>query len=181
MGVTDLLILGLVTERPRHGYEINREIESRGYRQWVKVSDVAIYKALARLERNGFLLSLAEKDGKNPEKVVYSLSGSGRERLSDLLYDQLSSQEPIRNGYFLCFEFLGALDDNELSVALEKRVESVRKHLAGRKSRLELIDGLEDDLVVETCRHEVEVYELELSWLKSMLTRVPHKKNQPLT
>ncbi len=113
---------------------------------------------------------MTEKGGKSPERIVYSLSESGRERLSDLLYDQLSSQEPIRNDYLLSFEFLDALDHNELSLALERRLEAVRRLLAGRQVRLEMLTGLEKDIIVGVCRHEVEVYQLELTWLEDMLT-----------
>ncbi len=66
MGAIDILVLGLLSEKPRHGYEINREIECRGYRQWIKVSTVAIYKALSRLEKSGWLVSLDRKGREKP-------------------------------------------------------------------------------------------------------------------
>lgn len=169
MGAVDVLVLGLISEKPRHGYEINREIDSRGYRQWVKASDVAVYKALARLERGGWLVSLTERGGKSPERCVFNLTESGRERLSDLLYDQLSSQEPLRNEFFLSFEFPGVLKRSEISLALEKRLVTIGRLLEGRRLRLEMVSGLEDEFVIGVCRHEVDLYQLEFEWLKDML------------
>lgn len=164
----DLLILGLISERPRHGYDITREIAARGLRNWLKVSDVAVYKACARLEKQGCLASLAEKQGKNPERSVYQLTGTGRERLSDLLFEMISSSEPIRNEFYLAFEFPGALERNEALLALERRSESVSRILAGRLTRLEALAGLEDELAASVCRREVEVYRGELAWLEEL-------------
>jgi DNA-binding PadR family transcriptional regulator len=168
MRAIDLLILGLISEKPRHGYDITREIASRGLRNWLKVSDVAVYKACARLERQGCLVSLSEKEGKGPERSVYQLTEGGRERLSDLLFEMMSSSDPIRNEFYLAFEFPGVLAPGEAQLALERRVESVSRLLAGRKARLEALSGLADELAVSVCRHEVEVYEGELAWLEGL-------------
>lgn len=169
MGMVDVLILGLLSEKPRHGYGINREIDSRGYRQWVKASTVAVYKALSRLEKAGLLASITEKGGLSPERCVYSLTESGRERLADLLFDQLSSREPLRNEFYLPLEFLHGLDRNELILALEKRLEALERLLNGRRMRLDMLKDLEDELTVSASRHEIEVYELEIGWLVEML------------
>jgi DNA-binding PadR family transcriptional regulator len=165
----DILILGLTSEKPRHGYDITREIVTRGIRNWIRVSDVAVYKALARLEREGSLVSITQREGKSPERSVYELTGAGRERLADLLFDQLSTSEPIRNEYFLPFEFVEVIDHNELALALERRIESVQRILEGRRARLQLIDGVEGELICGVYRHEVEVYESELAWLEGTL------------
>src|SRR5215471_15211432 len=44
----DLVILSLLDERPRHGYEVNAELERRQVRDWAAVSRPQIYYALER-------------------------------------------------------------------------------------------------------------------------------------
>lgn len=168
----DILILGLASEKPRHGYDITREIVARGLRNWIRVSNVAVYKALARLEREGSLVSITQREGKSPERSVYELTVAGRERLADLLFDQLSTSDPIRNEYFLPFEFVEVIDHNELILALERRIESIGRILEGRRARLQIVDGVEDEIICGVYRHEVEVYESELAWLEGLLGNI---------
>ena len=44
------MVLGLLAEGERHGYNILWEMEERGMMRWARVSRVAVYKALSRLE-----------------------------------------------------------------------------------------------------------------------------------
>lgn len=168
MRAIDLLILGLVSEKPRHGYDMAREISARGLRNWVKVSDVAVYKACSRLERQGCLLSLSEREGRAPERCVYQLTETGRERLSDLVFELMSSSEPIRNEFYLSLEFPDGLERNEAVLALERRIESISRILVGRLSRLELLSGIASDVIVSACRHEADMYRAELAWLEDL-------------
>src|ERR1700694_3167343 len=51
----DLVILSLLAERPRHGYEVNAELERRQARDWVAISRPQIYYSLEKLARQGLL------------------------------------------------------------------------------------------------------------------------------
>ncbi|MEX2144087.1 MAG: PadR family transcriptional regulator, partial [Anaerolineales bacterium] len=53
----ELAILGLVVEAPRHGYEIEQLIESRGMRNWAEVGFSSIYYILGKLEARGWVRS----------------------------------------------------------------------------------------------------------------------------
>ncbi len=172
MQAIDLLVLGLIAEKPRHGYDIARQVDARGLRDWIRVSDVAAYKACARLEGQGCLASVTERPGKGPQRSVYRLTATGRERLSDLLYEQLSSPEPLRNEFCLALEFPESLDVGETLLALERRAESVSRRMAGWAARLEslsgLVGGLAEKLAASICRRQIEVYRGELAWLEEL-------------
>ena len=47
----ELLLLGLVSEMPRHGYELEQVIETRGMREWTQVGFSSIYFVLGKLEK----------------------------------------------------------------------------------------------------------------------------------
>ena len=34
----DIVVLSLLAEQPRHGYDLDRVIEQRGYRQWTSLA-----------------------------------------------------------------------------------------------------------------------------------------------
>ncbi len=84
------------------------------------------------------------------------------------MFEMMSSSEPIRNEFYLAFEFPGVLAPNEARLALERRIESVSRMLEGRRARLEALSGLADELSLSVCRHEVDIYEGELAWLEGL-------------
>ena len=45
----DIVVLSLLAEQPRHGYDLDRVIEQRGYRQWTSLAFSSIYYLLKRL------------------------------------------------------------------------------------------------------------------------------------
>ena len=48
----DIVVLSLLAEQPRHGYDLDRVIEQRGYRQWTSLAFSSVYYVLKRW-RNG--------------------------------------------------------------------------------------------------------------------------------
>jgi DNA-binding PadR family transcriptional regulator len=49
----ELLLLGLVAEMPRHGYELDQVIQQRGMREWTEIGFSSIYFVLGKLEKLG--------------------------------------------------------------------------------------------------------------------------------
>ena len=48
-----LVILGLLSEQPRHGYELRQEVERRLYATYINLSGGSLYYNLSQLERAG--------------------------------------------------------------------------------------------------------------------------------
>ena len=76
-GDIKFILLGLLSERPQHGYELIKELEARrgGFR---RPSPGSVYPTLQMLEEGGYLTS-EEVDGRR----VYTITESGRQFLSD--------------------------------------------------------------------------------------------------
>ena len=76
-GDIKFILLGLLSERPQHGYELIKELEARrgGFR---RPSPGSVYPTLQMLEEGGYLTS-EEVEGKR----VYTITESGRQFLSD--------------------------------------------------------------------------------------------------
>ncbi len=80
-GSTELLILSLVEERARHGYEIGRLIEQRSGGV-VQLHVASLYPLLYRLEKRGWIAGRwVEKDGER-RKRYYRLTSEGRKVLA---------------------------------------------------------------------------------------------------
>lgn len=81
-GSTELLILALVEERARHGYEICKLIESRSDGV-LRLNVASLYPLLYRLERQGLVEGRwVEKAGQRRRRY-YRLTAMGRKRLRD--------------------------------------------------------------------------------------------------
>src|SRR5438874_6611393 len=82
----DLVVLSLLDERPRHGYEVNGELEDRQVRDWAGVSRPQVYYSLDKLARLG-LIRATDSAGPTPgpERRVFSTTPSGRAALAQAL------------------------------------------------------------------------------------------------
>jgi len=80
-GSTELLILALVEDRPRHGYEIGKLIEARSAGE-IAFSIPALYPTLCRMEDRGWIEGRwVEKPGTRRRKF-YALTREGRKILA---------------------------------------------------------------------------------------------------
>src|SRR3954454_18665368 len=80
-GSAELLILSLVQDRPRHGYEIGQLIEMRS-RGALRFNVASLYPLLYRLEKRGWIRGRwVEKAGQRRRRY-YRLTSSGRKILA---------------------------------------------------------------------------------------------------
>jgi len=79
-GTLDLLVLGAIRPKPIHGYGIATVIDERSGGQ-LRVEDAALYQALHRLERQGYVDAEWGASENNRRARYYSLTPAGRRRL----------------------------------------------------------------------------------------------------
>src|SRR5499427_10006955 len=80
-GSAELLILSLLEDRPRHGYEIGRLIELRS-RGALRFNVASLYPLLYRLEKRGWIRGRwIEKAGQRRRRY-YRLTRAGRQVLA---------------------------------------------------------------------------------------------------
>lgn len=77
-GVLDMLLLALIAEQPRYGYEMVEELGRRGLRL---VSEGSIYPVLARLERSGLIQGYFEPSPQGPPRKYYRILPRGSQAL----------------------------------------------------------------------------------------------------
>ena len=82
----DLVILSLLDERPRHGYEVNAELERRQVRDWAAVSRPQIYYSLDKLARLRLVRGTASAEpAEGPDRNVFETTADGRAALAEAL------------------------------------------------------------------------------------------------
>jgi PadR family transcriptional regulator len=81
-GSAELLILSLIEQRPRHGYEISKLIEQRS-EGMLKFNVASFYPLLYRLEKRGFISGRwVEKAGQRRRRY-YQLTTQGKTVLKE--------------------------------------------------------------------------------------------------
>jgi PadR family transcriptional regulator PadR len=99
-GSADLLILALVEDRPRHGYEIGRLIVERSQGA-LSYHIASLYPTLYRLEDDGLVEGRwVEKPGQRRRRY-YRLTPAGRKRLA--------SERSTWQNFFLALERVAGL------------------------------------------------------------------------
>ncbi len=87
MATIDLIVLGMLKKESLSAYDIQKLVEYRNISKWVKISTPSIYKKVLQLEEKGLILSHTEKDGKMPEKAVYTLTDVGKKEFEKLMFE----------------------------------------------------------------------------------------------
>lgn len=87
MATIDLIVLGILKKESLSAYDIQKLVEYRNISRWVKISTPSIYKKVIQLEEKGYIKSSIVKEGKMPEKAVYSLTESGKAEFEKLMLE----------------------------------------------------------------------------------------------
>ena len=152
----ELLFLGLLKDGPKHGYEIRRLIEEELF-PFVGLKIKSIYYPLKQMEKLGLIKKDVGREGKWPEKFVYSLTPKGSKIFDHLITDSFLSIERPYFNIDLSLYFLQYVDQDIIKRQLRGRVmflnrirrelEKLRKNLQSPKKHLYIILDHDLDLV----------------------------------
>ncbi len=81
-GSLELIVLTLLDERPRHGYEIGQLIETRSRGQ-LQFRVTSLYPVLYRMESRGWIASRWVERAGEHRRNYYSLTAKGRRILAE--------------------------------------------------------------------------------------------------
>jgi DNA-binding PadR family transcriptional regulator len=170
--IPDLVVLGLLSERPRHGYEVVLELERREVRDWAGISRPQVYYSLQKLTR-GRLISPVRDDAaaRGPERTVYGPTPAARIALADALErESWATQRPPPP--FLTWTVLSV---HARRPALKKLVGRRRTFLVEQieKERATLLairrdEGATIPVAASVVSLAIRQFELELAWLDEL-------------
>ena len=116
MATIDLIVLGMLKTSALSAYDIQKLVEYRNISKWVKISTPSIYKKVLQLEEKGLIKGTTIKEGKMPEKAIYTLTDTGEKEFEKLMLD--ISSKPIH--IFLDFNAV-IVNINNLSPDKQKK------------------------------------------------------------
>jgi DNA-binding PadR family transcriptional regulator len=90
-----LAVLSLLYERPMHPYEMAATLRERGKDKSIKLRYGSLYTVIDALQRDGFIVPRqTQREGRRPERTVFSLTSSGADKLKRWMSDLLG--EPVK-------------------------------------------------------------------------------------
>lgn len=100
---TEYAVLGLLAERPAHGFAIFKELKpGTAVGRVFTVRRPLVYRALDRLVEAGFAEPVHTEPGDaGPQRVIHHITESGRGRLGEWLHDPVGHVRDIRVEFLL--------------------------------------------------------------------------------
>jgi DNA-binding PadR family transcriptional regulator len=116
-------------EGPQNAYELNKVVDQRQIRTWVKISEASVYRNLRALADKGMLERHTTRDGLNPEKTVFSLTPAGRDHLTGLILGAAGKDITLHFDFDVWLAHLGYLpadDARACTAALRANLAAAR-------------------------------------------------------
>jgi PadR family transcriptional regulator, regulatory protein AphA len=156
-------LLGLLGERPMHGYELHQELSHKtGLGLVWTVKQAQLYAILAKLETEGLIAAEVVVQGSRPPRKVFHLTGSGEEAYARWVRSPVERRDFRLD--FLAKLYFAQRDGRKVAEQLlseqRKLCESWIEEMRTRKESCERINL--DSLVY---RYRVGQLEATLAWL----------------
>jgi len=129
-------VLGLICEKPMHGYEIEKVIEERGMRYWTEISLPSIYKVLKKLEEKKLITSELRLSKKGISQKVYTVTENGLQTMKNSVIDILSNVEKTTWRVDLGIANVCLLSKKEKQASLQKYMKSIDESIGMYKKLL---------------------------------------------
>jgi DNA-binding PadR family transcriptional regulator len=167
-GLTDaeLLVLGLVAEMPRHGYELEQVIEQRGMREWTQIGFSSIYFVLGKLEK--LELVAAQKPAGAKARKVFRVTNAGRTTLVDQSLAALRTVRPSYGSVLLGMAHWPVLERDAAVGALTERGAAVQAELQ-RLGDIQVAQQPLPDYVEALFDHALGQLRAEATWVRQTL------------
>ncbi len=125
----EVILLSIVNEKPSYAYEIDKKIDHRGMRNWVKIGVASIYQVLKKLEDKNLVYSKKEKEGKMPDRKRYYITRQGEVALAETSKRLLSDFEWHYLDLNIGLETSDLLNPGEIIDCLNKRLVTVKLNI----------------------------------------------------
>jgi DNA-binding PadR family transcriptional regulator len=167
----ELALLTILSEQPRHGYDIERVIEERGMREWTAIGFSSIYYLLKKLGQMGLIEGKLEETSQGPARKVYHLTAAGADALREGVLEALSVPALRHTPLELGLANLPSIPAAEALSALEAyrdALEARRKHVEVTWEHQRPLPYFVDAMFT----YGLTMAEAELKWVENLITQV---------
>lgn len=165
-----LSLLSLLAQKPMYPYEMAQTLRARGKEQSFKINWGSLYTVVQNLEKYGFIEAAAtDREGRQPERTTYQITGPGLAELRDWLSELLSVPEDERGGFVAALSEAGILPPHEVIGLLTTRLATLDKAIASQQADLKRwSERLPRVLLIES-EYQLAMRIAQAGWLRGLL------------
>ncbi|MEU8301693.1 PadR family transcriptional regulator [Micromonospora sp. NPDC048909] len=167
----ELTVLGLVIERPQHGYDLEQVIEQRGIRQWTDIGFSSIYYLLTKLEQRG-LLHVPEAPAAAKSRRVFHATTEGRRVAARNALAFVAEARPVPHPLLVGVANLSLLSTQQYAQALRTRLAQLEARIAAVRAAQQAQATL-PLAAREVFSYSLSLMDAERQWLATRV-QVPH-------
>lgn len=165
-----LVILGLLSKKTMHGYEIQQNIEKSGMEQWTNILKGSIYYSLKKMEEEGLIVAQGEERVGNQIRKIYAISPSGKDELLSLLGKALVQVPHEHTSEFnVSLYWFNLLPKEEIVSCLKSNLEELKEqHI----SEISCVNGNVDMHPVfnAAVRNAMKIMQADIEYLEELIS-----------
>ena len=164
----ELLLLGLLKEGPKHGYDIKLKIKEI-LSLFAGVDLKSIYYPLRILEKRGLVAKRISKPTKRPERMVYFLTPKGETQFNELLTKSLLNFKRPQFSLDLSLYFLNYIEPETAKRRLRARTQVLKQLAESLKQMVASLKSKKSATLVYILQHNLQMVETEQKFLSNLL------------
>jgi DNA-binding PadR family transcriptional regulator len=173
---TRLTLLAMLSGRPKHGYDLRKELEERQMERWADLQYGSIYASLRQLTKEGLLQEVAtERTGNRPARTLYQSTPAGKEELLHLLRRIWAQPTLSAQPLDVALSFYWLLPSEELVRLLENRLsalDAIVLDLEMTQAQAGHPDPGVQAMIADLFEHNRRLLALERAWTEHLLHRL---------
>ncbi len=175
----EMVLLALLYEEDRYGYEIESVIEERKMRNWTKIGFSSIYNSLKNLEKKGWIGSRYKEEYGSPARKVYFINDDFRESVRETIKKILQAPQSVYSEFSIGLAFSHFLTKEEVYECLIKYRESLENRrqviLQNYSEQQPMIQNIIHIKALFT--HPLKLIEAEVEWINDLLKEIKENDN----
>jgi DNA-binding PadR family transcriptional regulator len=156
-----------------HPYEMSVMMRHRGTDENIKSSHGSIYTVVEALERDGLLdAQETSREGRRPERTVYSITPAGSELFQDWLRDLLANPSREYPEFTAALSMAAHIRKPEIIEILEDRLDQMAERLKADKNARGQLAGVLPRIFMIESEYDEAIRQSEISWLRRTIDEI---------
>lgn len=169
-----LLLLGVLMEGDKHGYEIKQLVDTRLSRV-TDISSGTIYYTLKKLEKRRYVTRTRAREGNRPERRVYAITPEGKQWFQELLARSFDQPDETYYMFDLGFYFLRFADLEDVRQAVQQKMDYTQQFLGAIRALEEENPGRWPFAYRALAKRGRMLAETNLTWYQEVMEEIERR------
>ncbi len=169
-----LAVLGSLSERPMHPYEISTTLRQRAKEESIKLNYGSLYSVVDALAKHGLIEARETvREGRRPERTIYAITEAGKSEFADWLSEMLSTPVKEFTQFEAALALLPGLPPDDVVTLLQTRLIRLNHEITGLRTVPGLMaeNGLPRLFAIES-EYWLALREAELRFVEGLMAQI---------